>query len=247
VGLRVEVPRTDELHQREAEPAESARADELSALSTQLLSTQERERSELAKQLHDELGGLITAAKMDMAWLSARIGSTLDAPSTEKFNSVVQMLNQAMMLKRRVVENLRPSLLDHFGLAVALRSHFDEQCRTAGIECVASLPEEDLQLDPAAQLTLFRVAQEALAGIIARGGAQNVEVVIEPDDRGYHMTIGDDGGPMDCDLARAMASARHRVGLAGGTIEAEVRRVSADQAGGNQIRVFVPRSAAGSA
>ena len=232
----------DEKTEREIESRESSRADELSALSTQLLKIMEGERSELAKQLHDELGGLITAAKMDMSWLSARIGPTLDAPSTEKFNSVVQMLNQAMILKRRVVENLRPSLLDHFGLGVAMRSHFEEHCRKAGIECVATLPEEPLQLDATVQLTLFRVAQEVLVGIIGRGGAKNVELVIEPTGEGYIMTIGDDGGPMETNLSKAMPSARHRVALAGGGIEAE-SRAEGNGSTGNQVRVFVPRSA----
>jgi protein-histidine pros-kinase len=227
------------------EPSPDARRDELSSLATHLLLSIEGERATLAKQLHDELGGLITAAKMDMQWLSAHIGATLDAKGTEKFNSVVQMLDQAMTLKRRVVESLRPSLLDHFGLGVAMRSHFDEHCKRAGIDCVASLPEETLALDPAAQLTLFRVGQEVLAGIMARGGAHNVEVVIEPQEEGpagYLMTIGDDGGAMDTDLSRVMPGVRHRVALAGGTIEAESRTGH-----GNQVRVFVPRSAAGSA
>jgi signal transduction histidine kinase len=216
-------------------------------MSTFLLTTTERERSSLAKQLHDELGGLITAAKMDMQWLSAHLGSTLDAPATEKFNSVLQMLNQAMILKRRVVENLRPSLLDHFGLTVALRSHFEDQCRAAGIECMASMPDEALELDSAAQLTLFRVAQDVLIGILARGGASHIEVVIEPDADGYTMVIGDDGRPMDVDLAKTLPTARHRLALAGGRIEAEARQGAGDQPSGNRVTIFVPKSAAGSA
>src|ERR1700742_4927264 len=115
---------------------------ELMDLIAYLQAHSEDERSALAKELHDELGGLITAAKMDMAWLSTRIGGSLDPASDEKFRSVVQMLNQAMTLKRRVVEDLRPSLLDHFGLPVALRSHFDEHCGRAGLEYVATLPDE---------------------------------------------------------------------------------------------------------
>src|SRR5687767_6164713 len=113
---------------RDLEAEVAARTEQLSSLSSHLQTTVEAERSALAKLLHDELGGMITAAKMDMAWLNARIGKELDAESHDKFQSVVQMLNQAMVLKRRVVESLRPSLLDHFGLAVALRSYFDEQC-----------------------------------------------------------------------------------------------------------------------
>jgi protein-histidine pros-kinase len=246
---RVDVQKPHE--QKERETSAHVSEDDHAALSTYLLRQMEGERSQLAKQLHDELGGLITAAKMDMQWLSAHIGKTLDAQGTEKFRSVLQMLDQAMTLKRRVVETLRPSLLDHFGLGVAMRSHFDEQCRAAGIDCVASLPEETMALDAATQLTLFRVAQDVLAGVLARGGAKNVELVVEPhvDEQGdgYVMTIGDDGAIMDLDLARQMPSARHRVALAGGRIDAEARAGSGGQPNGNRVRVFVPRSAAGSA
>jgi signal transduction histidine kinase len=214
----------------------AARTEELSSLSTHLLRMMESERSQLAKELHDELGGLITAAKMDMAWLQTHIGASLDAASEEKFRSVVQMLNQAMMLKRRVVESLRPSLLDHFGLPVALRSHFDEICNRTGIEYIATLPDEILDLEPAVQLTLFRVAQESLANLLSRGAAKHVELVIETEGDGYLMTVGDDGTPMNEAELRALLGMRHRVLGAGGRLEAE-----AVPGQGNRIRAYVPR------
>jgi len=219
----------------------AARTEELSSLSTYLLRMMENERSQLAKELHDELGGLITAAKMDMAWLQAHIGGSLDAASEDKFRSVVQMLNQAMVLKRRVVESLRPSLLDHFGLSVALRSHFDENCAHAGIEYVATLPEEILDLEPAVQLTLFRVAQEALSNLLARGQAKHVELVLEPEADGYVLEVADDGVAMDAAQLRALVGMRHRLMGAGGRMEAE-----AVAGRGNRIRAYVPRSRAGS-
>jgi signal transduction histidine kinase len=236
------VLKPDEKTEWALEAQRGASSEELSALATHLLTTMEAERFDLAKRLHDELGGMITAAKMDMAFLSARIGPTLDAQSNEKFNSVVQMLNQAMMLKRRVVENLRPSLLEHFGLGVAMQSHFDENCKIAGIECMVTVPEEAMELDASVQLTLFRIAQDVLSGVIGRGGAKNVELVIEPVETGYLMTIGDDGSPVETDLAVTIPCARHRVSLARGRIEAESR-----PGAGNQVRVYVPRSTAGSA
>ncbi len=227
-------------HDANFEARVAERTEELSSLSTHLLRMMESERSELAKELHDELGGLITAAKMDMAWLQAHIGASLDPAGVEKFHSVVQMLNQAMTLKRRVVESLRPSLLDHFGLPVALRSHFEENCRQSGIECVTTLPDEILDLEPAVQLTLFRVAQEALANLLARGSAKHVELVIEPhsenDSEGYQMTVGDDGAPMDAGQLRALVGMRHRMMGAGGRLDVEV---AAGQ--GNRITAFVPR------
>ncbi len=231
-------------HDEKSAAGMAARIEELSSLSTHLVRMQEIERSQLAKELHDELGGLITAAKMDMAWLQAHIGGSLDAASKEKFASVVQMLNQAMTLKRRVVESLRPSLLDHFGLPVALRSHFDENCSRAGIEYIATLPEEILDLEPAVQLTLFRVAQEALANLLARGQAKHVELVIEPQGvdgaAGYLLTVGDDGTAMDDAQLRALVGMRHRVLGAGGSMEAQ-----AAPGMGNRITVFVPKKAQG--
>jgi signal transduction histidine kinase len=217
-----------------------ARAAELSELASHLQRSAEAERSTLAKELHDELGGLITAAKMDMAWLSSHIGNSLDPAADEKFRSVVQMLNQAMTLKRRVVESLRPSLLDHFGLPVALRSHLDENCGRAGLEYVATLPEETLDLVPASQLALFRVAQEALAGVLARGTAKHIEIVIEAEGEGYSMLVGDDGSPFDKAMQRTLVGMRHRIQSAGGTLEAD----SLPGGQGNRIKVYVPRSPA---
>jgi len=229
----------DQQHDENFETLVAARTEELSTLSTHLIRMIESERSQLAKELHDELGGLITAAKMDMAWLQAHIGNALDPAGEEKFRSVVQMLNQAMTLKRRVVESLRPSLLDHFGLSVALRSHFEENCRPAGIEYIASLPEEILDLEPAVQLTLFRVAQEALANVLARGSAKHVELVLEPEEDHYQMTVGDDGQGMDAAQQRALVGMRHRVMGTGGRLDIEV---AAGQ--GNRITACVPRSRA---
>src|SRR6187399_940343 len=88
-------------HEQDLDARVAARTEELSSLSTELLRLMESERAVLAKELHDELGGLITAAKMDMAWLQSHVGNSLDAASEEKFRSVVQMLNQAMTMKRR--------------------------------------------------------------------------------------------------------------------------------------------------
>src|SRR3954468_1015005 len=208
-------------HDDNFEKRVAERTEELSTLSTHLIRMIESERSQLAKDLHDELGGLITAAKMDMAWLSSHIGTSLDPAAEEKFRSVVQMLNQAMTLKRRVVESLRPSLLDHFGLPVALRSHLDENCGRAGLEYVATLPEETLDLAPTTQLALFRVAQEVLTGVLARGTAKHLELVVESDAEGYSMLIGDDGGEFDKDMERALVGMRHRILGAGGTLESQ--------------------------
>lgn len=218
--------------------SDDAAVRELDDLVNYLQTASEAHRSALARELHDELGGLITAAKMDMAWLNAQIGSSLDAASAEKFRSVVQMLNQAMILKRRVVESLRPSLLDHFGLPVALRSHFDQNCAGAGIECISTLPEDALDLAPEVQLAMFRVAQEALASVLKRGTAKHVELVIEADEGGYSMSVGEDGSTQDKELSQALNAMRHRIKAVGGTFESELAPTGA----GSRIKIFMPRA-----
>src|ERR1700676_3265906 len=92
-----------------AEKALEARTRELSELSTHLQNFAETERSEIARNLHDELGGLLTAAKMDLSWLQSRLG---EPPNERRLAQLGDALDQAMNVKRRIVEYLRPSLLD---------------------------------------------------------------------------------------------------------------------------------------
>ena len=119
----------------------------------------------------------------------------------------MQMLNQAMMLKRRVVEICGPRCSIISDLPVALRSHFDEHCQRAGIECIATFPEETLDLDSGAAHAVPRGAGGAHKHARARR-AKHIELVIEPEGEGYLMTLGDDGEAMDeCRHARSWACA----------------------------------------
>jgi glucose-6-phosphate-specific signal transduction histidine kinase len=204
-GLAPEVQQHDE----KLEARVAARTEELSTLSTHLIRMMESERSQLAKELHDELGGLITAAKMDMAWLQAHIGNSLDPASEEKFRSVVQMLNQAMTLKRRVVESLRRhQLLDQFGLPVVIAQPLRRENAPRGHRVRRDMRKRSSTLEPAAQLTLFRVHRKALANLLARGTANtwswrsNPRAIVTND--GGRRRAGD-GFPRSC---RALAGMR---------------------------------------
>ena len=185
-------------HDANFEARVAERTEELSSLSTHLLRMMESERSELAKELHDELGGLITAAKMDMAWLQAHIGASLDPAGVEKFHSVVQMLNQAMTLKRRVVEVVAAvtarSLRVAGGIAQPFRrelparpaSNASRRCRTKSStwsrRCSSRCSAWHRRRWP----------------ICWRAAVQNTwNWSSSPKASGYRMTVGDDGAPMD--------------------------------------------------
>src|SRR3984957_2635153 len=113
---------------QELEHEVDERTRELTALSTHLQGVSEQEKSALSRELHDELGGLLVAARMDLSWLQQRL-PTSDPSIEQRFKRIHESLSSGVDLKRRVVEELRPTLLDNMGLFTALRWQFKETCR----------------------------------------------------------------------------------------------------------------------
>ncbi len=219
------------------------RTSELSDLSSYLLAVTEQEKAELARNLHDELGGLLIAAKMDLAWLQGR-ASAKEPEARARLEMLATGLDDAMDVKRRVVENLRPALLDHFGLPTALKSYFEETCAKAGLQCKTVVPDVLEKIPQDLAIALFRVGQEALTNIIRHAHAKNVLLVIEVDDHNYRIQISDDGIGMDPEklvdaMSHGMLGMRHRVETLHGKID-----IGTNEGHGINIRVQVPRDRA---
>jgi signal transduction histidine kinase len=213
------------------------RAGELSGLSTHLQQLAEKEKTELARNLHDELGGLLTAAKMDLSWLQSRVAG--DASVQQRLQQLGGALDQAMDVKRRVVEELRPSLLDHFGLAVALRSHFDAVCARAALAGEAGIALEE-PIAPDVAIGLFRIVQEGLANVVRHARAQRVQLHVSGDAGGYRLRLSDDGCGMDLSstefrYAFGLTALRHRVWALGGTIA-----FASSPGAGTELQVRLP-------
>ena len=215
------------------------RTRELSALSNHLQALSEREKSDLARKLHDELGGLLTAAKMDLSWLQARLEG---AAIQERLAQLGGVLDEAMDLKRRVVEELRPSLLDHFGLPTALRAHVESTCAKAGLACqlVIEHPCDSMSKDTA--IALFRIVQEGLSNIIRHAQAKTVKLELSGDEGRCVATLSDDGHGFDSDSpqfrwSHGLMGMRQRVDSLGGRLDIE-SRVGA----GTRLRVEIPVS-----
>ncbi len=117
-----------------------ARTKELVSLSNHLQEVSEREKQSLSRELHDALGGLLVATKMDVAWLHARLRNA-DPDLELRWTRIQESLDRGVDLKRRVVESLRPTLLDNMGLLAALRWQFEETCSRNGIRCTHRLPD----------------------------------------------------------------------------------------------------------
>jgi signal transduction histidine kinase len=214
-GLR---DRKEEL-EREVE----ARTKDLAALSTHLQGVSEQEKSALSRELHDELGGLLVAARMDLSWLQQRL-PTSDPAIEQRFRRIHESLSAGVDLKRRVVEELRPTLLDNMGLFAALRWQFKETCRRAGMHCTETIPESELKFDPEASIGVFRVAQEALTNILKHAEARSADLYIDMRADVFHMRISDDGkgiAPprLQHGLSHGLASMRHRIAALGGTLD----------------------------
>ena len=235
-GLRA----ASERHAKDLESLIEARTRELSALSTHLQELSEKEKSELARNLHDELGGLLTAAKMDLSWLQSRVP---DAALQERLAQLGSVLDEAMDLKRRVVEDLRPSLLDHFGLPTALRAYVDSACAKAGLRADLQLPEDGTPMPKETAIALFRIVQEGITNIIRHAGAHSVTLRFELDRAVCRFTLSDDGRGFDAADPRfrwshGLMGMRQRVRALGGRVEIE-----STPGAGTILRISVPVSA----
>jgi len=242
-----------EQQQQQAAPASTGELDrlvesrtlELSALSSHLQSLAEKEKSELARTLHDELGGLLTAAKMDLSWLQSRV----EKPEhQERLAQLGSVLDEAMGLKRRVVEELRPSLLDHFGLATALRAYVDAACSKAQIQADIHLPDDGAAAIPKdIAIALFRIVQEGLNNIIRHAEARHVVLDLVADKEEYAFTLHDDGHGFNPKVNRqswphGIMGMQHRVRALGGRFALE-----SAPGKGTTLRVAVPTAASAAA
>jgi signal transduction histidine kinase len=217
------------------------RTRELTALSTHLQGVSELEKSALARELHDELGGLLVAARMDLSWLQQRLPSS-DPAIQQRFKRMHESLSAGVDLKRRVVEELRPTLLDNMGLYAALRWQFKETCRRAGLICTESIPDAEPRFDPDAAIGVFRVAQEALTNVLKHAEAKSAELAIALDAATFVLRITDDGKGIPRSrlqnlTSHGLASMRHRIDALGGSWE-----VRCPETGGTVVTAMIPLS-----
>jgi len=209
----------------------------LASLSNFLQMQSEHEKAALARELHDSLGGLLTPAKMDLAWLEARLGS--DPQYAPRLKRLSDLIDEGIDLKRRIIEALRPSLLDHLGLASALQWHVDDACRAAKVDCRMRFSDKIGRLPPDLEITLYRLVQEMVVNVVKHSRAQGLELDLAPVDGGLRLVVQDNGvGIPDMETAlrsHGFSGMVHRVKSVGGSFD-----VSSNPGKGTKIEVFVP-------
>jgi len=235
--------------QRDALEAEaSRRTSDLTELARHLQNAREDEKSRLARELHDELGALLTAAKLDAARLKRAIGTI--APDVElRLQHLNESINRGIEQKRRIIEELRPSSLSNLGLTAALEILAREFASRSEAQLTTRL--EAVALDESAQITAYRLVQEALTNAHKHAAATHISVTLEASDpmpgasggRGSaHVVVHDDGCGFDPARRRGtshgLMGMRYRVEAEGGRME-----LHSSPGGGTRVEAWLPRLA----
>lgn len=179
-----------ERRQTEMEIKESR--EQLRQLSSHLQQVREEEKARIAREIHDELGGTLTALKMDIFWLTRKLPQNL-APLLSKTDTMSALVDSAVQTTRRICTELRPTILDDLGLVAAIEWQVREYEARTGIECALHLDESGISPDGDGSIALFRILQESFTNIIRHANATRVEIALRREGGNIMMQIKDNG------------------------------------------------------
>jgi len=215
---------------------------EVASLAGQLMRAQEEERKRLSRELHDGLGQDMTAALISLQCAKAETPSKAGKAHLDQAGSLIR---RAMDDVRQMSQNLRPALLDDFGLITALQREAKGFGRLSGLEVSLRLPRQsDLHLGTAEETALFRIAQESLTNVAKHAKATRVVVTLRCAAKEVCMTVSDNGRGFSVEEARRKTegpqlghqSIRERVKLLGGRAD-----LTSKIGRGTKISVRIPR------
>ena len=173
-----------------AELKESSK--QLQALAANLELAREEERTQIARELHDQLGQALTAMKFDLVWLSERLGKK-DAGLAEKARTITAQMDTMIKSVRRIATELRPGMLDDLGLAASIEWQARDFQKRTGIVCTVIVPAEELHTARTQALALFRIFQEALTNVERHANAHHIDVKLSASPESTNLLVQDDG------------------------------------------------------
>lgn len=234
-GIREQASLTRERDQLDLQVRE--RTATLAELATHLQNVREDERGHLARELHDELGALLTAAKLDVARLRSRL-TPAQPEALERVAHLTETLNNGIALKRRIVEDLRPSSLSHLGLVASLEILAREFEERSGIALTTDF--ETVELGGSAQLTVYRLVQESLTNIAKYADASHITISLQKQEGYAQVDVQDNGAGFDIGAIAAnshgIQGMRHRVEAAGGKLT-----VTSEPGAGTRVSAVLPK------
>ncbi|MGD8738921.1 MAG: histidine kinase [Desulfobacterales bacterium] len=179
--------------ERERAEMELKRSQELFRnLSAHLQVVREEERTRIARKIHDDLGQALTALKIDLSWLDKKLANKQDLIG-EKLQSMVTLVNETVETVQNVSEDLRPGILDDFGLPAALEWQAEEFQKRTGMECRTSVPAGEFDLNKEKSTNLYRIVQESLTNVIRHANATKVEINLHEEDGKLVLEVVDNG------------------------------------------------------
>lgn len=198
------------VERKAAEERLKASEAQLRALTARQISVREEERSRIAREIHDELGQILTGLKMDVMWLIRHFAPE-HRPLLEKTDTMRELLDSTMQLVRRISTGMRPEILDDMGLVAAIGWQAREFQKRMGIRCRVELPDEQTEIDGAISTAVFRIFQELLTNISRHAAASSVTVQLDVSDELLTLKVVDDG----VGIAAGAMQARESLGLQG--------------------------------
>lgn len=219
------------------EPAPAPNPTDLRAWALSLLEAREAERLRIARGMHDELGQLLTALKLELASL-ARVSTAPDA--APRIASMKALIEESVVAVRRISDDLRPLMLDDLGLNAAVESLARTAAERMGIEVTVRHDENDPPLAPSTATALYRIVQEALTNVARHAHATDVSIDLRVRDGQVALVVEDNGLGLPSDALRRAGSwglrgLREQVALCGGQLELDNAPGS-----GARLQVWLP-------
>lgn len=215
---------------------------ELQELAKRLQQAREEERTAVARDLHDQIGQILTAIKMDIAWVVRHLPEKQD-PLHNRLAESIKMVNSGVQSVRRICSGLRPGILDDLGLAAAIEWQASEFATRNGIGCKVSLPPVQLQLDGDRATAIFRIFQECLTNVARHAEATSVSASLSTQDGNLMLVVEDDGkGFSESEKTGSLGvlGMKERAKACGGSLQ-----VASAPGKGTTVTVSVPLNAAG--
>jgi PAS domain S-box-containing protein len=211
----------------------------LRELASHLEDVREEQRSRIAREIHDELGQALTALKMDVHWLGKNLPQ--ESPELlEKIRAMSDLIGCTVQSVRRICSELRPGILDDFGLVAAIEWQADEFTKRTGIPCEISASPTEIVFNQDLTIAVFRIFQETLTNIVRHAAAGRVEVRLKGEEGYFDMSVCDDGTgmqtePLERGKSFGLLGIRERVRDFGGEFS-----VSESPSGGTCVKIRVP-------
>lgn len=191
--MRGTVQDITENHQIKSELVKSR--EQLRDLCAHLELVREEERTRIAREVHDELGQMLTALKIDLSWIKSQLPSC-EEPVVSKIESMLALLDSTILAVQRITAELRPQILDILGLIATIEWEVNEFQKRTGIQCWLNV-ENNINVGKQRSTAFFRIIQEALTNVARHASASNVHVILKDREDHLLLEVRDDGKGME--------------------------------------------------